>query len=120
MPTGPGLAKGAIGALESAVMGVAGTAPAVSVAVTAATIVAAVGDLAVGSILYCGLIIVGLMLAFKNLNKMLPHAGGHSCVGRGGLWPEIGVLCGLGAAGRIGGVHGIDHDPCGHIDAGDD
>ena len=70
-----GLAKGAIGTVESAVMGIAGTAPAFSVAVTTATIVAAVGDLAVGAILYCGLIMFGLMLAFKNLNKMSPHAG---------------------------------------------
>ena len=70
-----GLAKGALGTLESAVMGIAGTAPAFSVAVTTATIVAAVGDLSVGAILYCGLIMFGLMLAFKNLNKMSPHAG---------------------------------------------
>ena len=56
-----GLAKGALGTLESAVMGVAGTAPAFSVAVTTATIVAAVGVLSVGSILYCGLIMFGLM-----------------------------------------------------------
>ena len=60
-----GLAKGALGTLESAVMGVAGTAPAFSVAVTTATIVAAVGVLSVGSILYCGLIMFGLMLAFN-------------------------------------------------------
>jgi amino acid transporter len=70
-----GLAKGALGTVESAVMGVAGTAPAFSVAVTTATIVAAVGVLSVGSILYCGLIMFGLMLAFSNLNKMSPNAG---------------------------------------------
>lgn len=75
MSAEPGLAKGAIGTLESAVMGIAGTAPAFSVAVTTATIVAAVGDLSVGAIFYCGLIMFGLMLAFKNLNKMSPHAG---------------------------------------------
>ena len=70
-----GLAKGALGTLESVVMGIAGTAPAFSVAVTTATIVAAVGTLSVGSILYCGLIMFGLMLAFTNLNKMRPNAG---------------------------------------------
>jgi amino acid transporter len=70
-----GLAKGALGTLESAVMGVAGTAPAFSVAVTTATIVAAVGVLSIGSILFCGLIMFGLMLAFTNLNKMSPNAG---------------------------------------------
>ncbi len=48
------LAVGALGTAESAVMGVAGSAPAFSVAVTAAVIVAAVGPLSVGSVLYCG------------------------------------------------------------------
>ena len=70
-----GLAKGALGVVESAVMGIAGTAPAFSVAVTTATFIAAVGTLSVGSILYCGLIMFGLMLAFSNLNKMSPNAG---------------------------------------------
>lgn len=70
-----GLAKGAIGVVESAIMGIAGTAPAYSIAVTTAAIVAAVGTLAVGSILFAGLIMFGMMLAFINLNKMSPDAG---------------------------------------------
>lgn len=69
------LAREALGAFESAVMGIAGTAPAFSVAVTTATIVASVGVLSVGSILYCGLIMFGIMLAFFHLNKITPHAG---------------------------------------------
>jgi amino acid transporter len=56
-------------------MGIAGTAPAFSVAVTTATIVASVGVLSVGSILYCGLIMFGIMLAFFHLSKIAPHAG---------------------------------------------
>ena len=70
-----GLAKGSLGTFESAVMGIAGTAPAFSVAVTTAAIVAAVGTLSVGSILYCGLIMFGIMLAFTHLNKINPNAG---------------------------------------------
>ena len=70
-----GLAKESLGTFESAVMGVAGTAPAFSVAVTTATIVASVGVLSVGSILYCGLIMFGIMLAFFHLSKITPHAG---------------------------------------------
>lgn len=69
------LARDSLGAFESAVMGVAGTAPAFSVAVTTAAIVAAVGVLSVGSILYCGLIMFGIMLAFFHLSKISPHAG---------------------------------------------
>jgi amino acid transporter len=56
-------------------MGIAGTAPAFSVAVTTAAIVASVGVLSVGSILYCGLIMFGIMLAFSHLSKITPHAG---------------------------------------------
>ena len=69
------LAKGSLGTFESAIMGIAGTAPAFSVAVTTAAIVAAVGTLSVGSILYCGLIMFGIMLAFTHLNKINPNAG---------------------------------------------
>ncbi|WP_020395086.1 APC family permease [Thiolinea disciformis] len=69
------LAAGSLGVLESAVMGIAGTAPAFSVAVTTAVIVSAVGTLSVGSILYCGLIMFGIMLAFTHLNEMSPNAG---------------------------------------------
>lgn len=69
------LAKGSLGVFESAVMGIAGTAPAFSVAVTTAAIVASVGVLSVGSILYCGLIMFGIMLAFFHLSKISPHAG---------------------------------------------
>ena len=70
-----GLAKESLGVIESAVMGIAGTAPAFSVAVTTAAIVASVGVLSVGSILYCGLIMFGIMLAFSHLSKITPHAG---------------------------------------------
>lgn len=69
------LAKGSLGVFEAAVMGVAGTAPAFSVAVTTAAIVASVGVLSVGSVLYCGLIMFGIMLAFVHLSKITPHAG---------------------------------------------
>lgn len=69
------LAKESLGTFESAIMGIAGTAPAFSVAVTTAAIVASVGVLSVGSILYCGLIMFGIMLAFFHLCKISPHAG---------------------------------------------
>lgn len=75
MASGNELAREALGAFESAIMGIAGTAPAFSVAVTTAAIVASVGVLSVGSILYCGLIMFGIMLAFVHLSKITPHAG---------------------------------------------
>lgn len=70
-----GLAKGALGTFEAAILGIAGTAPTFSVAVTTAAIVAAVGVLSVGAILYCGLIMFGIMLSFFHLSKITPHAG---------------------------------------------
>ncbi len=69
------LATGSLGTMESTVMGVAGSAPAFSVAVTAVFIVAAVGPLSVGSLLYCGLIMFGIMRAFIHLNQTTTHAG---------------------------------------------
>ena len=93
-----GLAKGALGTFESAVMGIAGTAPAFSVAVTTAAIVAAVGVLSVGSIFYCGLIMFGIMLAFFHLSKITPHAGaayawvGHVFGRKWGFFAGWGLL----------------------------
>jgi len=69
------LEEGALGLMESVVMGVAGTAPAFSVAATTATLVAAVGLLSVGSLLYCGLIMFGVTLAFMHLNRVITNAG---------------------------------------------
>jgi amino acid transporter len=91
-----GLAKGAIGVFESAIMGIAGTAPAYSIAVTTAAIVAAVGVLSVGSILYCGLIMFGLMLAFVNLNKMSPDAGASFAWVKHVFGPTWGFFAGWG------------------------
>ena len=93
-----GLARDSLGTLESIVMGVAGTAPAFSVAVTTATIVAAVGVLSVGSILYCGLIMFGITLAFIHLSKITPNAGaayawvGHVFGPRWGFFAGWGLL----------------------------
>jgi amino acid transporter len=71
----PSLAKGALSALESTIMGIAGTSPAFTVAVTTGTIYAAIGPLSVGSLLYSGVIMLGIMFAFANLNRVMPDAG---------------------------------------------
>jgi amino acid transporter len=93
-----GLATESLGTFESAVMGIAGAAPAFSVAVTTAAIVASVGVLSVGSILYCGLIMFGIMLAFAHLSKISPHAGaayawvGHVFGRKWGFFTGWGLL----------------------------
>jgi amino acid transporter len=77
------LASGALGAFESAIMGIAGTAPAFSVAVTTAAIVSSVGVLSVASVFYCGWIMFGLMLAYIHLSKLNSSAGAaYSWVGQ--------------------------------------
>nr|WP_316655739.1 APC family permease [uncultured Gellertiella sp.] len=91
-----GLASGSLGTIESIIMGIAGTAPAFSVAVTTAAIVAAVGTLSVGSIFYCGLIMFGITLAFIHLNKISPNAGAtYAWVGHV-FGPSWGFFAGWG------------------------
>jgi amino acid transporter len=73
----------ALGTGESVVMGVAGTAPAFSLAATTATLIAAVGVLSAGSLLYCGLIMFGVTFAFMHLNRVIASAGAsYSWVGQ--------------------------------------
>ena len=74
-PEQAGLDTQALGVGESVVMGVAGTAPAFSIAATTATLIAAVGALAPASLLYCGLIMFGVTFAYLHLNRINPHAG---------------------------------------------
>lgn len=69
------LRRDALGIVHSTAIGIAGTAPAYSIAASTATLVAAVGALAPASLLYCGLIMVGITLAFMQLNRVYPHAG---------------------------------------------
>ena len=56
-------------------MGVAGTAPAFSIAATTATLTAAVGTVAPASLLYCGLIMFGVTFSYMHLNRINPNAG---------------------------------------------
>lgn len=88
------LQKDALGVVESMVMGVAGTAPAFSVAATTATLIAAVGVYAVGSLLYCGIIMFGITLAFMHLNRVITNAGAsYAWVGQV-FHPSLGFLAG--------------------------
>lgn len=88
------LEAGALGTAESVVMGVAGTAPAFSVAATTATLIAAVGTLSVASLLYCGLIMFGVTFAFMHLNRVITNAGAsYAWVGQV-FHPVLGFFAG--------------------------
>jgi amino acid transporter len=90
----PSLAANALGLGESMVMGVAGTAPAFSAAATTATLIAAVGILSPASLLYSGLIMFGVTLAFKQLNRVDPNAGASYAWVEKAFGPVLGFLAG--------------------------
>jgi amino acid transporter len=91
-----GLAKGALGTLETAIMGVAGSAPAYSIAATTAALVAVAGVHSVGALLYCGLIMFGIVFAYARLGAAMPDAGaGFAWVGRI-FGPGWGFMAGWG------------------------
>jgi amino acid transporter len=90
----PGLRAAALGFGESVVMGVAGSGPAYSVATTAAVLIGAVGVLAPASLLYCGLIMFGIVFAFRQLNRLDPNAGATYSWGTSIFSPAVGFFAG--------------------------
>ena len=94
MTTKTGLAANSLGLGESVIMGIAGTAPGFSAAATTATLIAAVGMLAPASLLYCGLIMFGVTLAFKQLNRVDPNAGASYAWVEKAFGPVLGFLAG--------------------------
>lgn len=73
MPTQ--LDKDALGLTHSLAMGVAGSAPSFSISATLATLIGSVGILAPASLFYCGLIMLGIVFAYRHLNAYSPNAG---------------------------------------------
>ncbi|MDB5814205.1 MAG: amino acid permease family protein [Rhodocyclales bacterium] len=88
------LHKDALGVGESIVMGVAGTAPAFSIAATTAALMAAVGNLAPASLLYCGLIMFGVAFAYMHLNRINPNAGASYAWVAAAFHPALGFFAG--------------------------
>jgi amino acid transporter len=69
------LERNAMGLTHSVVMGVAGTAPSFSIAASAAILIGETGPFAPAIILYCGLTMLGIAVAFGRLNRDDPNAG---------------------------------------------
>jgi len=90
----PGLRAGALGFFESAIMGIAGSGPAYSVAASTATLVGAVGVLAPASLLYCGLVMFGIVFAFRQLNRVMVDAGASYAWVTAIFSPALGFLAG--------------------------
>ena len=88
------LAPNVLGLFESAVMGVAGSAPAYSIAATTAGLVAAVGLAGPASLLYCGIAMFGIVFAFNYLGRTESNAGATYAWVRRGLHPALGYIAG--------------------------
>ncbi|MGH6844442.1 MAG: amino acid permease, partial [Methylocella sp.] len=90
----PSLKKGALGFLDSLAMAIAGSAPAYSITVTTAALVAASGVAGPAALWIAALPIVGITIAFAYLNRWRPDAGAaYAWVGRA-LHPALGFLAG--------------------------
>lgn len=89
-----GLAGNVLNLFDSIVMAIAGTAPAYSVAATAAVLFGAVGVLSPGALLWSGIPMFGVVMAFLYLNRWQPNAGAsYAWVGKA-LQGDLGFLAG--------------------------
>ena len=90
----PKLQENALELSESVVLGIAGTAPAFSLAATTSVLIAAVGGYSLASLFYCGLVMFGVTLAFLHLNRSHTSAGAsYSWVGHV-FHPVLGFFSG--------------------------
>jgi amino acid transporter len=90
------LERNALGFWDAIVMAVAGSAPAYSIAATTALIVSAVGFGAPAALLWCGVPMMGIAVAYHHLNKLGASAGAaYEWVGRV-LHPILGFFAGWG------------------------
>ncbi len=88
------LKKGALGFLDALAMAVAGSAPAYSITVTTAALVAAAGIAGPAALWIAALPIIGITIAFAYLNRWRPDAGAaYAWVGRA-MHPALGFLAG--------------------------
>jgi amino acid transporter len=70
-----GLKKNSLGLIHSIAMGIAGSAPTFSISATMVTLIGVVGILAPASLVYCGILVLGIVFAYMHLNSHSPHAG---------------------------------------------
>lgn len=69
------LKKDTLGLAQSLLIGVAGSAPSFSISATMVALIGAVGILAPASLLYCGILMIGIVFAYMHLNKHKPNSG---------------------------------------------
>ena len=88
------LKPGVLGLFDSAIMGIAGSAPAYSISATTLFLFANVGFGGAASLLYCGFFMFGIVFAFNYLSKSDSTAGATYSWVRRALHPYLGYLAG--------------------------
>jgi amino acid transporter len=88
------LKAGVLGLFDSAIMGIAGSAPAYSIAATTTALFGAVIYGGAAALLYCGFFMFGIVFAFNYLSRADNHAGAAYSWVRRALHPILGYLSG--------------------------
>ncbi len=88
------LKSGVLGLFDSAIMGIAGSAPAYSISATTLYLFGAVGVGGAASLLYCGFFMFGIVFAFNYLSKSDSTAGATYSWVRRALHPYLGYMAG--------------------------
>ncbi len=83
-----------LGLFDSAIMGIAGSAPGYSIAATTTALFGAVLYGGPAALLYCGFFMFGIVFAFSYLSKDDSHAGAAYSWVRRALHPVLGYLSG--------------------------
>ena len=88
------LAPNVLGLFESVIMGIAGSAPAYSIAATTVTLAVTVGLFGPGELFYSGIAMFGVVVAFHYMGKHRQNAGATYVWVRNALHPILGYLAG--------------------------
>jgi len=88
------LASNVLGLFESVIMGIAGSAPAYSIAATTVTLAVTVGLFGPGELFYSGIAMFGVVVAFHYMSKHRTNAGATYVWVRNALHPVLGYLAG--------------------------
>ena len=88
------LASNVLGLFESTIMGIAGSAPAYSIAATTVTLAITVGLFGPGELFYSGIAMFGVVIAFHYMGKVRQNAGATYIWMRNALHPILGYLAG--------------------------
>jgi amino acid transporter len=92
--TDDGLRHGVLGLFDSVIMGIAGSAPAYSIAGTATVLFVTVLYGGAAALLYCGICMFGIVFAFSYLSRDDSHAGAAYSWVRRAIHPVLGYLSG--------------------------